>query len=438
MQLAQKYKENDLFKVIHKYHLEDFIEFSKTVKVLFVDKEDEKRDDYYSIFKIFFHEIDVASNGEEAFELFQKNKYDLVITAIDMPVMGGLELITKIREISRHITVLIHSSKKKHFIEFIRLGVDGYILKPIEVEQFVHTIYRVIKTLHNKQALYEYRIELEEKVQQKTQELQKINTSLEEKVKEEVEKNLEHEKHLHNQAKLVSMGEMIGNIAHQWRQPLSFIATAATGMRVKKEMEMLEDHEFYEYCDKINENAQYLSQTIDDFRNFVKGDMEQVCFNLKQDTDSFIKLVDSLIKQFNILVILDLEEDIDVQGYPNELIQCFMNIFNNSKDAFIINKISEDERFVFISQKIQENQIIIKFKDSAGGIPDDVLPRIFDPYFTTKHKSQGTGLGLHMSYNFIVNGMKGTFKAENSVYEFNKKTYKGALFTITLPLIHPE
>ena len=243
----------------------------------------------------------------------------------------------------------------------------------------------------------------------------------------------DRESKLISQSKLASMGEMIGNIAHQWRQPLSVISTSATGMHMQKEMGLLTDDEFYKYCEVINEHSQFLSQTIDDFRNFIKGDSKPVRFDLKNDTDSFIKLVDATIKRNNITIILDLEENIHIQGYPNELIQCFMNIFNNAKDALVENN-NEDDRFIFISQIISENNVIIEFKDNAGGIPEDIINKVFEPYFTTKHKSQGTGLGLHMSYNLVTNGMKGTLEVKNDEYDFNGKHYKGACFNIIIPL----
>jgi len=243
----------------------------------------------------------------------------------------------------------------------------------------------------------------------------------------------DRESKLISQSKLASMGEMIGNIAHQWRQPLSVISTSATGMHMQKEMGLLTDDEFYKYCEVINEHSQFLSQTIDDFRNFIKGDSKPVRFDLKNDTDSFIKLVDATIKRNNITIILDLEENIHIQGYPNELIQCFMNIFNNAKDALVENN-NEDDRFIFISQIISENNVIIEFKDNAGGIPEDIINKVFEPYFTTKHKSQGTGLGLHMSYNLVTNGMKGTLEVKNDEYDFNGKHYKGASFNIIIPL----
>ncbi len=263
--------------------------------------------------------------------------------------------------------------------------------------------------------------------------LEDINLNLEERVKEEVAKNLQKEIQLSNQSKLVAMGEMIGNIAHQWRQPLSVISSGATGLKMQKSFGVMTEDNFNKVLDSINENAQYLSQTIDDFKNFIRGDKTAVDFLLKNNTDSFIKIVDSSIKNHHIHVVLDLEENINLHGYPNELIQCFINIFNNSKDAFNDNGIKEEDRFVFISQHIKEEFVIIEFKDSAGGIVEDVLDKIFDAYFTTKNDSRGTGLGLHMTKDIITN-MGGTIKATNEEYTYMDKQYKGAKFRITLPL----
>ena len=246
--------------------------------------------------------------------------------------------------------------------------------------------------------------------------------------------DISHLKQLESHKKLASMGEMIGNIAHQWRQPLSVISTAASGIQIKNDHGALDDDELNYMCTQINENAQYLSQTIDDFRNFIKGDSKPVRFNLKEDTESFIKLVDATIKKNNIKLIPEQQDDTDLTGYPNELIQCYINIFNNSRDAFLENNINEDERYIFICQKVTPKNVFISFKDNAGGIPEDILPKIFEPYFSTKHQSQGTGLGLHMSYNLVVNHMKGTIEAFNDKYRYNGKEYKGAKFEIILPL----
>ena len=234
---------------------------------------------------------------------------------------------------------------------------------------------------------------------------------------------------LYEQSKMASMGEMIGNIAHQWRQPLSIISTAATGMKVQKEFNTLDDKNFYATCDTINENTQYLSKTIDDFRNFIIGDRKKSEFNLEENIKSFLQLIDGTKKSHNINIILEIEKNIKINGYQHELSQCLINIFNNAKDAF--STVNYD-KLVFVKTKIDSTSIQIIIEDNAGGIDDDVLTKIFDPYFTTKHQSQGTGLGLHMTYKLIVEGMKGTIKANNINFKYQDKDYKGAQFIITL------
>ena len=252
----------------------------------------------------------------------------------------------------------------------------------------------------------------------------------EQSLKQQIMENKQKDKILGEQSKMVAMGEMIGNIAHQWRQPLSVISTAATGMQMQKEYGILNDNIFNESCEAINNNAQYLSKTIDDFRNFIKGDRDKKIFILKDEIDSFIHLIEGTIKSNNIDIQLDLEDDIEMDGYPNELTQCMINIFNNAKDALVEKNI--DEKIISITTKKTNDKIEITIKDNAGGIPQDILPHIFEPYFTTKHKSQGTGLGLNMTYNIITDGMDGTIEAINQTYEYENKEYTGAEFIITL------
>ena len=249
-------------------------------------------------------------------------------------------------------------------------------------------------------------------------------------IQEEVHKNKESQLQLLNQSKMVALGEMIENIAHQWRQPLSVISTAATGMRMQKEYNCLPDEVFNNTCLTINENAQYLSQTIEDFKSFIKGDSKQEIFSIEDNMKSFLSLIQGSIKSNNINVSMDLDKDIEIDGYKNELIQCYLNIYNNSKDAFRDNKITN--KYFFINVSKENEKFVIKLKDNAGGMPDDILQKIFEPYFTTKHKSQGTGLGLHMTYNLITQGMKGTIKANVVNYVYEGKSQKGTEFIIVL------
>ena len=252
------------------------------------------------------------------------------------------------------------------------------------------------------------------------------------KIDYEIKENKTKSKLLSEQSKMVEIGEMIGNIAHQWRQPLSVISTGATGIKLQKEYGSLSDEELLKTCDTINKNAQYLSQTIEDFRGYIKGDTKSCEFNIKENIESFLKLIEPTIKMNEIKIILNEIEDIKILGYPNELQQCFINIFNNSKDALITN--NGNEKYFFIETKISENDLLIKLKDNAGGILDKNLNKIFEPYFTTKHQSIGTGLGLSMTYDLIVNSMNGTIEVCNVDFEYKGTNYSGVEFILKIPV----
>lgn len=158
-------------------------------------------------------------------------------------------------------------------------------------------------------------------------------------IKEKILQNLKMEHELMKSEKMAALGEMIANIAHQWRQPLSVISTGVTGMQVQKEYGLLNDEEFNKTCQAINDNTQYLSKTIDHFRDFIKGERNKVEFDLTENINKFLTLVQGSIKMNNINIVLNLQENIKINNYPNELLQCLFNVFNNAKDALIEKKL---------------------------------------------------------------------------------------------------
>jgi len=338
-----------------------------------------------------------ANSGLEALESVLSQKPHLIILDIQMPEMDGFEVaqLLKANKDTQDIPIIFLTAayKSEEFVEqgFV-LGAVDYLTKPIDEHQFANRINLYTKLIKS------------------------------------VEENRQKDLMLNEQSKLASMGEMIGNIAHQWRQPLSVISTGVTGMQLEKSYGLLTDENFDQTCDIINNNAQYLSKTIDDFKNFVTGERIKKPFNLKKDIDSFLHLVEGTIKSKNIEIILDLDEDIIIDGYENELTQCLINIFNNAKDVLLSNE--DTNRLIFITTKIENKEIIIEVKDNGGGILDNIINRVFEPYFTTKHQSQGTGLGLHMTYNLIKEGMSGSIDVYNREYEHNNMTQKGAEFII--------
>ena len=226
------------------------------------------------------------------------------------------------------------------------------------------------------------------------------------------------------------MGEMLGNIAHQWRQPLSAISTAATGIKLQKEMNCLSDEDFNYAMNIINNSAQNLSSTIDDFKGF---------FDPNNDKKKYFLLSGMIDKVFNIIgqqfITQDIEiikniEDITILSLENELIQVLLNILNNAKDALL--KLKDKKRLLFINAYTKDNFVIIEIKDNAEGIKEEIIGRIFEPYFTTKHQSQGTGMGLYMSQNIVKNYLNGTLDVYNEDYKYKGLAYTGAKFIIII------
>jgi len=279
---------------------------------------------------------------------------------------------------------------------------------------------------------------LEDKVKEKTKELQKLNEELEEKIQARLLEIKNKDEKLQEQSKMVALGEMIGNIAHQWRQPLSAITISASGIKLKKELDMLDDEELNRFVDGIMRNSKYLSQVIEDFKNYIKDDKVKKEFDLTHTVQKSLSIIDANIQHDRLSIVSNIDENITIFNYENELIQALVNILNNAKDALVENVDNEEERLIFIDLYKQGNKAIISIRDTAGGISDDILPKIFEPYFTTKDKNLGTGLGLYMTYKIIVDSMQGDLKVENMRVELNNKTYIGAKFEIILDLERKE
>ena len=269
------------------------------------------------------------------------------------------------------------------------------------------------------------------KVEEKTRKLNELNKNLEEMVEKKTKELIQKENILNHQSKMAAMGEMLENIAHQWRQPLSLISTAATGAKIKKDFGNLSDNDFYETMDMINNSTQHLSTTIDDFRNFFNNDKNVSNFNINEPIEKVLYLINSKLKNREINVIKN-TQDMEVTGLINEFIQVLINIINNSLDAFEEHKL--EKKFIFIDLYKADNSLILKIKDNAGGIKEELISRVFEPYFTTKHKSQGTGIGLYMSMEIIKKHMNGDINVSNEEYIYDNIKCKGAQFKIEIPI----
>ncbi len=269
-------------------------------------------------------------------------------------------------------------------------------------------------------------------VKEQTQDLRELNETLEVRIKKAIEENLNKDAILYQQAKMASMGEMIGNIAHQWRQPLSVISTTVTGMSFKMEYgAKVEEEELLESFERVNDTVQFLSKTIDDFQDYLKPQKTDELFNIKDVITKNLEMFGKTFSNNDIKIVLDIH-NVFVNNSKNELLQVTINILNNAKDA--LKEFVAENKLLFISVYQEGDLGIISIKDNAGGVSNEVLPKIFDAYFTTKHKSQGTGLGLYMSYQIITNRFGGVIDVMNKEYEYQGEHYTGANFKIIIPL----
>ncbi len=300
-----------------------------------------------------------------------------------------------------------------------------------EIGELARDFNLMIAQLENAQkTLKESHSELERKVQErtnellkKTKELEQLNEELDTRVKDAVSKNSEQEQMLIQQSRLAAMGEMIGNIAHQWRQPLNALSLILQNLYYAQEAGELDKEQIERSMIKGQKLTQSMSKTIDDFRNFFQPNKTVVQFNLYDSIVSAYDLISASFKNSNISFNILVDKNITIEGYPNEFAQVLLNILTNAKDALKSNNIQNP--CVTINSKIIDNVLYIEILDNAGGIDESILSKIFDPYFTTKAKDTGTGIGLYMSKMIIENSMGGKIFATN--------VQDGAMFTISIP-----
>ncbi|MBM4182137.1 MAG: PAS domain S-box protein [Betaproteobacteria bacterium] len=253
------------------------------------------------------------------------------------------------------------------------------------------------------------------------QALLELNATLEGRVHEEVAKNRDKDHLLIQQSRLAAMGEMMGNIAHQWRQPINALSLVLDNIRDAYEFGQLDR----DYLDGQVERGGHLihkmSTTIDDFRNFFRPDRNSQPFSLARAVRDALMIVDLAYAHANIALDIEADRDVTCLGFPNEYAQVVLNLLANAKDAIVARRIAAGRVLVRIEADAREGRLIVA--DNGGGIPEDVLPKVFDPYFTTREK--GTGIGLYMS-RMIIENMGGSVEVENAG--------EGARVSVRVPL----
>jgi len=371
------------------------------INLLIIEDDHKIRSSIARTLKIKIKNIFEAENPRAALEVLKNHKIDLIISDIEMPEMDGLTFVETLRKSNFNMPVIITSAytSPDYFKKAIDLRIDKYITKPVKIQD----LFEAIEMSYNRM---------------KNEELRTKNTLLEEKIFE-------------YQSRMSTIGEMVGNISHQWRQPLTTISTVLTELKFMKELGDLSDELLTEDIAIIQKNINQMSETMDDFRELIMGDKKVEDFNLTEHINQVINICKAIIVTNFIKIEFKHDEDIIISNLKNALSQSMINIINNAKDALLDT--NEDDRFILIDVQKNDENVIINIKDTAGGIDSENLNQVFDVLFTTKEDT-GTGIGLYMTKKMITEKMNGQITVNNETFTHENKEYTGAVFSITLPL----
>lgn len=280
------------------------------------------------------------------------------------------------------------------------------------------------KQLHDELVYTNHKLNtMTQKLQERERSLEKANARLTELIKAESANTLEKEKLLIEQSKMAAMGEMIGMIAHQWRQPLNAVSAATIKVNMLSELGILSSEELTKTLKFIQEMSQKMSVTINDFMEFSKPDREKEFILITEVLNNALKIIDAQLMTRNITLQIDIPENIRLLTYKKELAHVLLNLLSNARDAFDHKEITD--KTIRIRAFSLPDQVILSVSDNAGGINTEIMEKIFDPFFTTKPPGKGTGLGLYMNKKMLQEHFDGSIYAANTAI--------GAEFTVVLP-----
>jgi two-component system, NtrC family, C4-dicarboxylate transport sensor histidine kinase DctB len=251
----------------------------------------------------------------------------------------------------------------------------------------------------------------DKKVKSKTKALANLNRKLDSKVKQEIEKNKKQQKIFMQKSKFTALGEMISLIAHQWRQPISELNAIILNLKMHHTLDKLDKNVMEKKTKDIENILEFMSTTIDNFRSFFKPNKEKEKFYFIDSFKRIEALSSAVLKENKIILDLDIDKTLQLESYENEFEQVILNIITNAKDALLDDQITTPKITI---QVYKDEMIMVKVFDNAKGIRREVIDKIFDPYFTTKSETEGTGIGLYMSKMIIEENMGGKIRVESS------------------------
>lgn len=383
------------------------------LKLLYIEDDENIRTIFESFFRRRISDVYTAINGQDGFILFKELKPDLIVTDIEMPLLDGISMIKKIRELDENIPIIVTSahSDKDYLMNLINLNVTRFVIKPIDKTNLKTVIADAIELINLRK----------NDIKQK-EEINKHNIALEEKVREKVTELKAKETLLIQQSKMAQMGNMIGVIAHQWKQPLNIISLTNELLKIIIDKDNIDKKDCFEQLQMISEQIKFMDTTMNDFKNFFSTKVVNEEFHIKSSVMMILTILKSKIKYINLDVEIKDDNNLTITGNVNEFKQVVLNIINNSIENFEDKKTKNPTLIIKINKNEEKDEIC--FEDNGGGIKEELLPyKIFENDVTTKN--EGTGIGLNISKFIIENNFNGTLNAFN--------TKKGACFCVQIP-----
>jgi len=349
------------------------------------------------------YDVVETTSGVDALEIVNNQEIDLILLDIIMPNLNGFEVCQKLKSHPKtsKIPIIFLSAKSSQddIQKGFEIGAVDYVTKPFNPTELLSRVQTHLE-------LYKYQSNLEQQVQV------------------ELQKSKDKDEMIFHQSKLISMGEMMANIAHQWRQPLAQINSSVFRIDAMLEDLHIQDVEIEKQLQDIETTTEYMSNTINDFKDFFEITKQREKFTLNIVIQNALNIIGASLKYHDIKVELFLENELPINTYKNELQQVLLILMNNAKDTLLINQIAKPK--ISIITKLERDQVSITVKDNGGGVDEKIIHKIFEPYFTTKHQTQGTGLGLYISKMIIEKSARGSLSVLN--------TKDGASFKIMLAI----
>jgi signal transduction histidine kinase len=413
------------------------------LKILIVDDDENSRVFLERALLKQGYRVESVNNGAQALAKVDSSPPELIISDILMPELDGFELCRRVKtdDRLRGIPFIFYSATyvaPEDRVLALKLGASRFIIKPIELDDFTRMVEEVLgeymqmrlpvpdRPLGGHNELDQLQVDaltrkLEQKVAERARErsarkktereYQQLKERVQELVREGVAQERKKDDLMIIEGRQAVMGEMINNIAHQWRQPINTLGLLAQDLQMTYKFGEFSKEFVDANVKKTMEVIQGMSKTIDDFRTFFRPDREKIDFKVLKVIAKVRLLLEGSFGAKQIRMQLRSSADPVVRGYPGDFSQVLLNILINARDAFTQHKVASP--LVTLTVFNEEQKTVILVADNAGGIPPEIIGKVFDPYFTTKGPDRGTGIGLFMSKSIIEKNMGGSLTVRN-------------------------